>query len=92
MCDVIQFVISILVDDVSSENLGKRFMKQIILSSGMVVVVVVDADSKFLHFFQDMCQRIDFIFWPLARGNHKGNIIENTIYSSIIHKPLLALI
>ena len=47
MCDLTQFVISILVDDACSENLGKLFMEQVVLSFGMVAVVVVDADSKF---------------------------------------------
>ena len=51
-------------------------MEQVVLSFGMVLVVVVDADSKFLNLFQDMCQRQDFIFLPLARGNHKGNSVE----------------
>ena len=76
MCDLTQFVISILVDDTSSENLGKLFMEQVVLSFGMVLVVVVDANSKFLNLFQDMCQRQDFIVWPLARRNHKGNSVE----------------
>jgi len=75
MCDLTQFVISILVDDASSDNLGKIFMEQVVLSFGMVSVVVVDTDSKFLNLFQDMCQQLDF-FWSLAQGNHKGNSVE----------------
>ena len=55
MCDLTQFVISIIVKDANSMNLGKLFMEQVVLSFGMVAVVVVDADSKFLHFFKDMC-------------------------------------
>jgi len=37
---------------------------------------VVDADSKFLKEFKQMCKALGVIFWPLARGNHKGNIVE----------------
>ena len=92
MCDITQFFISILVDDASSKNLGKLFMEQVVLSFGIVAVVVVDANRKFLNLFQDMYQRLDFIFWPLARGDHKGNSVENTIDSSIRRRPLLALI
>ena len=76
MCDLTQFVISILVDDARSEILAKLFMEQVVLSFGMVAVVVVDADSKFLHLFQEMCSKLDFLLWPLARGNHKGNSVE----------------
>ena len=76
MCDLTQFVISILVSDARAEVLAKLFMEQVVFSFGMVAVVVVDADSKFLSVFKDMCEKLDFIFWPLARGNHKGNSVE----------------
>ena len=32
------------------------FMENIVLSFGMVAVVVVDADSKFLNVFKSMCE------------------------------------
>jgi len=32
----------------------------------MVTVVVVDADSKFLKEFKQMCKALGVIFWPLA--------------------------
>ena len=54
MCDLTQFVISILVNDARSEVLAKLFMEQVVLSFGMVAVVVVDADSKFLNVFEKM--------------------------------------
>ena len=47
MCDLTQFVISILVNDTRSEIIGKLFMEHVVLSFGMVAVVVVDTDSKF---------------------------------------------
>ena len=38
--------------------------------------MVVDADSNFLGIFEDMCNRLGFIFWPLSRGNHKALGVE----------------
>ena len=76
MCDLIQFVISILVNEAISETLAKLFMEQVVLSFGMVAVIVVDADSKFLGVFQAMCTALDIELWPLARGNHKGLLVE----------------
>ena len=46
------------------------------LSFGKVAVVVVDADSKFLHSFKEMCKRLNISLWPLSRGNHKGMSVE----------------
>ena len=91
MCDLTQFVISILFDDASSDNLGKIFMEQVVLSFGMVSVVVVDTDSKFLNLIQDMCQQLDF-FGLWHKVITKVTVLKNTIDSSIRHKPLLALI
>ena len=42
----------------------------------MVVVVVVDADSWFQSNFDAMCKLLKLTFWPLSRGNHKGNSVE----------------
>ena len=76
MCDLTQFFIFIIVKEANSMNLGKLFMEQVVLSFGMVAVVVVDADSKFLHFFKDMCKQLNIKLWPLSRGNHKGMSVE----------------
>ena len=76
MCDLTQFVVSILVSDATSENLAKLFMEQVVFTFGMVAIVVVNTDSKFLSLFKYMCLKLDFMFWPLARGNHKGLSIE----------------
>ena len=62
VCDLAQFVISIIVRDVVSEILVKIFMKQAVLSFGMVAVIFVDADSKFLHIYKEMCATLDIIF------------------------------
>ena len=76
MCDLTQFVVSSLVEDATSTVLAKLFMEDVVLNFGIVAVVVVDADSKFLGTFKDMCSILKIQFWPLARGNHKGNSVE----------------
>ena len=51
-------------------------MEQVILTFGMVAVVVVDTDSRFRSTFEAMCKLLKLTFWPLSRGNHKGNSVE----------------
>ena len=51
-------------------------MEQVVLSFGIVPVVAVDADSKFLHLYKDMGVALDIEFWPLARGNYKVLSVE----------------
>ena len=76
MCDLTQFVVSILVQEATAEMLGKLFLENVVFTFGMVAVVVVDADSKFLGMFEEMCKAFGFKFWALSRGNHKGNGVE----------------
>ena len=42
------------------------------MNFGIVAVVVVDADIKFIDLFKGICKAINIVFWPLSRGNHKG--------------------
>ena len=65
-----------LIADATSDILGKIFLEQVAFTFGLVAVIVVDADSKFVSVFEDMCNRFGFIFWPLSRWNHKGFIVE----------------
>ena len=76
ICDLTQFVIPIVVADPNAEILAKLFMEQVVLSFGMVAIVVVDADSKFLGVFMVMCKALDIWFWLLSRGNHKSLGVE----------------
>ena len=55
MCDLTKFVISILVSDTRAVILAKLFMEQVVFTTGMVVVKVVDAGRKYLHLFKEMC-------------------------------------
>lgn len=76
MCDLTQFVISSVITNPCATELARLFMDQVILSFGMCSVVVVDADSKFRSSFESMCTKLGIMFWPLARGNHKGLSVE----------------
>ena len=60
-------------------------MEQVILNFGMVAVVVVDNDNRFRITFEDMCKILKLTFWPLSRGNHKGNSVER--YHRFLDKP-----
>ena len=72
MCDLTQFMISIIVSDAHSEPLGKLFMEQVVFSFGMVAVIVVDANNKFLGLFEKICNTLGLKLWDLSRSNHKG--------------------
>ena len=73
MCDLTQFIASSLVYDPNAAVLAEVFMTEIVFSFSMVAMIVVDADNKFRGVFEDACNRSKITFWPLARGNHKGN-------------------
>ena len=62
MCDLTQFVISILVNDATYKMLAKIFMEHVVLSFEMVAVVVVDADNKLLSVIEVMCSALDIEF------------------------------
>ena len=76
MCDLTQFVVSSATENPTAESLAQTFMEDVVLTFGMVAVVVVDADSKFLREFEEMCKALKMVFWPLARGNHKAMRVE----------------
>ena len=76
MCDMSQFVVSIIADNASASHLAKLYMENVILTFGMCAIVVVDADNSFRGVFEEMCTILKIHFWPLARGNHKGLIVE----------------
>ena len=76
MCDLTQFIISSIAKSTTAESLATLFMEEVVLSFGMVAILVVDADSRFLGAFEAMCKILRITFWPLARGNHKGLGVE----------------
>ena len=74
MCDLTQFIVSIVIKEAPSENLAIFFTENNVLSFGMVAVVVVD--SKILSLFEEICKTLEIIFWPLSRGCHIGISVE----------------
>ena len=77
LCDLTQFVVCMDVTACqTSSHLAIVFTREVIMTFGMVAVLVVDADSKFLKDFEIMCQILRIHLWPLSRGNHKGNSVE----------------
>ena len=51
-------------------------MENVVLTFGIVDVIVLDADSKFLGVFKTTCVALNIYSWPLSRVNHKGNSVE----------------
>ena len=76
MYDLMQFVVSTITTDTHAEHLVKLFIKNVVLLFSMVVILAVDADSRFKSVFKYMCAALGIIYWPLARGNHKGTSVE----------------
>ena len=62
MCDLTQFMVSMRIADTTAKLIGKIFMEQVVFTFGLVAVIFVDADSNFLTVFEDMCNRLVFIF------------------------------
>ena len=67
---------SCILVETQVEALSKIFMEQVILNFGMVVIAVVDDDSRFRSTFEAMCKMLKITFWPLSRGSQKGNSVE----------------
>ena len=76
LCDLTQFSISQITHDATSETLSKFFMENGVLTFGMVAIVIVDADRKFRHLFEEMCASLKTNSWILARGSHKSCSVE----------------
>lgn len=76
MCDLTQFLVSSVVINPDAALLAKTFMEDMILTFGICAVVVVDSDSKFKSVFKDMCNKLNLMYWPVSRHNHKGVTVE----------------
>ena len=76
MCDITGFVVAVITDNITAENIVRLFMEDVILKYGICAVVVVDDGSSFKGTFENMCTILDITYWPLSRGNHKGNSVE----------------
>ena len=83
-CDLTQVGFSTIVKDTILEYLVQLLMEYAVLSFDLAAVVVVDADSKFLHLFQAICIALNIMFWPLSLGNHNGLSVER--YHKFLNK------
>ena len=84
LCDMTQFVISIIAENPIASLSAKLFSEQVVFTFGMVAVIVVDDDSKFKKEFQLMCDILKITFWSLAKGNHKSLSVER--YHQFLNK------
>lgn len=75
MCNISQFVVSSATMDITTANLAQLFMKDVVLSFGMCLVVVIDDDSSFKQVFKLMCEALAITYWYLLHGNHRGNSV-----------------
>ena len=66
ICDLTQFCISSVVRNINADILANTFMEEVNLSFGMTAVIVLEADSKFISVFEDMCTALKIHLWPLA--------------------------
>ena len=76
MCDLTQFVVSTITTETHAEYFAKLFMENVVLLFGMVLILVVDDNSRFKIVFKYMCASLVIIYWPLVRRNHKGMRVE----------------
>jgi hypothetical protein len=72
MCDLSQFVVPCITNDISAVNLADLYTSEVMLKYGMSAVIVVDDGSTFKGIFRDMCDILQITLWTLSRGNHKG--------------------
>ena len=76
MRDLTQFVVSTITTETHVEHLAKLFMKNVVILFGVVVILIVDANSQFKSVFKDVCLSLGIVYCPLACGNHKGMSVE----------------
>ena len=78
MCILTQFVVYINLANQTALYLVKKIMKRIVLKFGMVDVVVVNADSKYLKNNKALWYVFGITFHALVglSGNHKGLHVE----------------
>ena len=76
MCDLTKFVVSTITFNITSHELAKLFMADVILSFEMCAIVVIDDGSTFKGNLILMCKALKIQYWILSRGNHKGNSCE----------------
>ena len=76
MCDLTQFTVSSVANCILAETLAQLFMADMLLTFGICSVVVIDNVSTFKGAFITICINLKINSWCLARGNHRGNLLD----------------
>ena len=84
MCDLAQFVVSSVTDNIEVVALTQKIMSDIVMNFGMRSVVVIDNGSTFKCVFISMCKYLKIQYGCLSRGNHRGNSVER--YHRLLNK------
>jgi hypothetical protein len=76
MCDLTGFVVSVTTAATEADSLARIFMQDVLLKVGLCGLIVVDADSKFLGAFEEMCKLLGLRLHTAARANHKAILVK----------------
>lgn len=76
MCDLSQFVVACVTNDITAVSLADLYMSEVLLKYGMTAVVVIDDGNTFKGVFAQMCSILNITLWTLSKGNHKGLSVE----------------
>jgi hypothetical protein len=76
MCDLTQFVVSVLVQTTHAYDLARFLLNEILMKVGMCGLIVVDAGSTFCGIFADACKLLGIQLHRASRGNHKAVSVE----------------
>ena len=77
ICDLTQFIVSSVVNNIDASSLAHTFMSDVVLTFGMCLAVVIYDCSSFKSTFILMCDALKINYWCLSRGNHCGNYVEH---------------
>ena len=72
VCDLTGFAVVVPFKKASASEFARLFCSEVLFLYGICSRVVIDDDSKFKGFFQDMCIALKIEHIVLARGNHQG--------------------
>jgi hypothetical protein len=76
MCDLTGFVMVTATNDITSANLARLFVQDVLLKVGFCGLVVVDDGSTFKSLFITVLKMLGITHHLAARGNHKAVAIE----------------
>ena len=77
MCDLTGFVLVTATNDISSHNLARLLVQDVLLKVGFCGLIVVDDGSTFKGLFKEVCAILTIDLHVAARGNHKAVGVEH---------------